>query len=112
MAALTQAHAFCMTVAYHTQGREIYWRYDGFAPEGADRIAAAFAAASGYAVADPAAFSGYAGYKDWFIDAFRRPGFTVEAGEGQNPLPLGDLPDLYRENIGIFANSLALACNA
>ena len=112
MAALTRASGFRLTVSWHTQGREIYWRYDGYAPEGAEAIAAAFAKASGYAAADPAAYSGYAGYKDWFLDAFRRPGFTVEAGEGQNPLPLADLPALYRENIGIFINSLAFAGNA
>ncbi|MBR0081263.1 MAG: peptidoglycan-binding protein [Clostridia bacterium] len=109
---LTQEKHFRLTVSYHTQGAEIYWRYDGYAPAGAERIVSAFAAASGYAPADPSAYSGYAGYKDQFIDAFDRPGFTVEAGRGTNPLPIGDLGQLYRENIGIFANSLALATNA
>lgn len=112
MASLTQREAFSLTVAYHTQGAEIYWRYNGYAPQGAEEIVSTFAAVSGYAPADPAEFSSYAGYKDWFIDAFDRPGFTVEAGRGENPLPLSDLPQLYRENIGIFVNSLAIASNA
>lgn len=112
MARLTEADRYRLTVAYHTQGAELYWRYQGEAPAGAGKIVEAFASASGYAVADPAPFSSYAGYKDWFIDAFDRPGFTVEAGRGQNPLPMGALGQLYRENIGIFANSLALATDA
>ncbi len=30
----------------------------------------------------------YGGYKDWFIQDFNRPGYTLELGEGQNPLPM------------------------
>ena len=109
---LTKRSSFGLTVSYHTQGGEIYWRYDGYAPKGAEQIVSIFAAVSGYTPADPGSYSGYAGYKDTFIDTFDRPGFTVEAGRGQNPLPIGDLPSLFRENIGIFANSLALATDA
>ncbi len=112
MAELTEREAFRLTVSYHTQGAEIYWRYGQKAPVGARRIAEAFAAASGYAIADPDEQSSYAGYKDWFIDAFDLPGFTIEAGRGTNPLPVGDLETLYRENLGIFVNSLALAPDA
>lgn len=109
---LTRRENFALTVSYHTQGAEIYWRYGKREVAGARRIANAFAAASGYAVADPAEDSGYAGYKDWFIEAFSRPGYTVEAGRGRTPLPLSALPQLYRENVGILANALALAPQA
>ena len=31
---------------------------------------------------------GFAGYKDWFIQYYDRPGYTIEVGLGQSPLPL------------------------
>ena len=112
LADLTRREQFYMAIAYHTQGAEIYWRYLGRAPKGAEEIVAAFADVSGYTPADPVEFSSYAGYKDWIIDSFDAPGFTIEAGRGDNPLPLSSLPQLYRENIGILMNSLAFAANA
>ncbi|WMT39495.1 hypothetical protein RE628_19000 [Paenibacillus sp. D2_2] len=38
-----------------------------------------------------------AGYKDWFILKFHRPGFTVEAGEGKNPLPPQQFDSIYTD---------------
>ena len=46
--------------------------------------------------------SGHAGYKDWFIQDFNRPGYTIEAGLGENPLPLSQFDTIYRENLGIL----------
>ena len=37
------------------------------------------------------------GFKDWFIDKFRRPGFTVEIGIGKNPLPPERADSIYRQ---------------
>ena len=42
------------------------------------------------------------GYKDWFIKAFHRPGYTIEAGLGENPLPLTQFDEIYRDNLGIL----------
>lgn len=91
-----------LVLAYHTQGEVIYWRYDGYAPPGAEAIAEVFAQVSGYAAEDTPPLSGYAGYKDWFIDALDRPGFTVEAGRGVNPLPISQFDAIYRTNLGIL----------
>ena len=41
--------------------------------------------------------SGYAGYKDWFIEEYDRPGYTVEAGMGENPLPMKQFERIYHE---------------
>lgn len=90
------------TIAYHTQGGEIYWEYRGRAPQGSRSLAERFADASGYAVAAVPEESSFAGYKDWMIDALNANAFTVEAGRGANPLPIEDLPALYAENEGIF----------
>lgn len=89
-----------LTLSYHTQGRVIYWKYADYEPEGSREIAQRFADASGYAVEDTPYASGHAGYKDWFIQDFNRPGYTIEAGLGENPLPLGQFDEIYRDNLG------------
>ena len=91
-----------LVLTYHTQGEVIYWRYRDIEVPGASEIAAAFSQVSGYAAEETPFSSGFAGYKDWFIDAFRRPGFTIEAGLGENPLPLEQFEDIYRANLGIL----------
>ena len=40
----------------------------------------------------------YAGYKDWFIQEFDKPGYTFEAGIGVNPLPISQLGTIYLDN--------------
>lgn len=91
-----------LTLSYHTQGRVIYWKYADYEPEGSRAIAQQFAAVSGYAVEETPYASGHAGYKDWFIQDFNRPGYTIEAGLGENPLPLSQFDTIYRENLGIL----------
>ena len=61
-----------------------------------------FSAVSGYAVEETPYASGFAGYKDWFIQQFDRPGYTIEAGLGVNPLPLSQFDQIYRDNLGIL----------
>ena len=90
-----------LTLSLHTQGKEIYWRYGGCEPPKSREIGELFARLSGYLLADPAATSS-AGYKDWFIAALCRPGYTIEAGQGTNPLPLADLDAIYRELLPIL----------
>jgi len=91
-----------LILAYHTQGQVIYWKYLDFNPPGAEEIARLFSRLSGYAPEDTPYASGFAGYKDWFIQDFDRPGYTVEAGLGTNPLPISQLEDIYRDNLGIL----------
>ena len=94
-----------LILAYHTQGRVIYWKYLDIDVPGARAYAEAFARVSGYTAEDTPYASGFAGYKDWFIDRWRRPGFTVEVGLGENPLPLSQFEQIYKENIGILTIS-------
>lgn len=96
-----------LTLSYHTQGRVIYWQYDGYDVPDSKAIAERFSAASGYDVAETPYASGHAGYKDWFIQDFRRPGFTIEAGSGENPLPLSQFPDIWSDNLGILLGGMA-----
>ena len=106
---LASALGPALTISWHTQGGVIYWKYLDEAPAGAEAIGRRFAAASGYVLADVPYESGYAGFKDWFIEEFGRPGFTVEAGRGENPLPAGMFGEIWRENLGIMTLGIALA---
>ena len=106
MAALTQAIRPDVTLSYHTQGEEIYWRFQDYAPPGAQELGERLARVSGYRLEDTPFASGFAGYKDWFLQDFRRPGYTIEAGLGTNPLPLSQFDEIYRRNISILVHAL------
>ena len=94
-----------LVLAYHTQGKEIYWQFEDYQVPGARELGEKLAQVSGYTLAEAPYESGFAGYKDWFIKAFRRPGFTIEAGEGENPLPLSQFDEIYRDNLGILVTA-------
>lgn len=94
-------------LAYHTQGRVIYPGGAGIDPPGAQALAEKFSAASGYAVEAVPQESANAGYKDWFLARFHRPGFTIEAGLGENPLPLSQLPQMLAEHEPLLAAALS-----
>lgn len=97
-----------LTLSYHSQGKVIYWKYLDYEPEGSYAIAQEFGRVSGYSVEVTPAASGYAGYKDWFIQQFNRPGYTIEVGIGENPLPLSQFEEIYRDNMGILTLGMAL----
>lgn len=88
--------------AWHTQGGEIYGE-DGKGRYPDEDLAKRLACVSGYSLCPVPSESRGGGLRDWFVDAFARPGFTIEAGRGENPLPLSDLPCLLEENLPIFA---------
>ena len=105
LADYTEALDPALVLAFHTQGKEIYWQFGDFFVPGAKELAEEFGRVSGYAVADTPYESGFAGYKDWFIQYFRKPGFTIEAGKGVNPLPMEQFPEIYRDNLGILVTA-------
>jgi g-D-glutamyl-meso-diaminopimelate peptidase len=104
----TNSHNFDLTVSYHTQGRVIYWKYGTIEPPRGLEIGTYLSAASGYTLDNVPDASGHAGYKDWFILEFNRPGYTVEAGYGTNPLPISDFPAVYAENEGLISQAIFL----
>lgn len=62
----------------------------------------------GYSVEDVPYNSSFAGYKDWFIQNYNLPGFTIEAGYGSNPLPISQFNSIYKDNIGILVLGMVL----
>ncbi len=91
-----------LVIALHSQGKEIYWQYGDIEVPGAKELGEEFARVSGYRLAEVPYNSSFAGYKDWFIQQFRRPGYTVEVGSGTNPLPLDQMEEIYENVLGIF----------
>ena len=98
----TLEHNFNLILAYHTQGKEIYWQFQDYAPQAAYYIGQEFAKVSGYTLANVPYESSFAGYKDWFLQQYRRPGYTIEAGIGESPLPLSQFNQIYNDNLGII----------
>jgi g-D-glutamyl-meso-diaminopimelate peptidase len=98
MVNFTRQHDFRLVIAYHTQGEVIYYQYGNLTPSESQRIAELFSRVSGYAISQNPGEASYAGYKDWFIQDFRRPGFTIEVGRGIPPLPLSQFSTIYQQN--------------
>ena len=107
IAALTQNEDFRLVIAFHTQGEVIFWNYRDLEPPESEQIVNRFQQVSGYTPMQ--IFNSDAGYKDWFIQDFRRPGFTVEAGRGVNPLPISQFPQIYEDVVGIMLEGMKAA---
>ena len=106
MADLTRRRDFARVLAFHTQGEVIFWGFENLEPPENEVLAEEFGRVSGY---EPVrTVDSYAGYKDWFIQDWRRPGFTVELGLGTNPLPIAQFDEIYEEALGIFLAALYL----
>lgn len=102
----TKSHNFLLTLSYHSQGKLIYWKYLDYEPARSREIADYFGEVSGYSVEETPYASGFAGYKDWFIETYNRPGYTIEVGLGQSPLPVSQFPEIYRANLGILVGGM------
>ena len=102
----TLRNNFRLILAYHTQGEIIYWKYDDFNPENSYNIGREFERVSGYVLENTPYSSGFAGYKDWFIQNYNLPGYTIECGLGSNPLPISQFDKIYSDNLGILVTAL------
>lgn len=105
LAQYTQRVNPALVLAYHSQGQVIYWQFENYVVPGTRELGEEFARVSGYSLEDTPYNSSFAGYKDWFIQKYRRPGYTIEVGLGQNPLPLSQFDEIYRDNEGILVTA-------
>jgi len=105
LAELTERVDPAVVLAYHSQGSVIYWQFRDYQVPGARELGEEFARFSGYTLEDTPYESSFAGYKDWFIQNFRRPGYTIEVGTGTSPLPLSQFDEIYRDNLGILVTA-------
>ncbi len=109
MAQFTKNLSPHLILAYHSQGEIIYWKFADYDPPRSFEIAQRFSAVSGYSVETTPENSGYAGYKDWFIQENNLPGYTIEVGRGASPLPLEQFPKIFSDNLGILMLAPLLA---
>ncbi|MBP0990015.1 MAG: peptidoglycan-binding protein [Oscillospiraceae bacterium] len=98
-----------LVLAYHSQGEVIYWKFLNSCSPSAYSIAKKLSSVSGYSLDDAPYSSSFAGFKDWFIQDFDRPAYTVEVGLGSNPLPLSLFPKIYSDNLPLLLTA-ALPC--
>lgn len=88
-----------MTIAYHSAGEEIYWFHG---QEGAHwrrdlELAKRVGELTSYALlGEDEYFAG--GFCDWFVEAYQRPGFTVEIGKGPHPVDLRFSQRIWQQN--------------
>lgn len=92
---------FDAILAFHSQGKEIYYDFDGMTAQRSFELAKKMSEQSGYTVCSPTGSAAYGGCKDWFIKKFGKEGFTIEIGTGKNPLPIEMLNDVYDDNAKI-----------
>lgn len=90
---LVKDRNFHRVISLHTQGEEIYWHFGKNIPAESKYISEEFARVSGYQ--NVKHLDNYAGFKDWFIQEYNRPGFTIELGRGVNPLSLEKFTNIY-----------------
>lgn len=98
-----------IVIAYHSQGREIYYDFEGYVPEKGTELAKQFARISGYTATKPSGTAAFGGYKDWFIKEYDKPGFTIEIGLGKNPIGFDQLEQVIGENICVMLYGAANA---
>ncbi|XQY90695.1 M14 family metallopeptidase [Metabacillus sp. HB246100] len=104
LAELVKARNFDRVLAFHTQGEEIYWGYERKEPKEAELIVKEFEKLSGYKAVRY--IDSHAGFRDWFVHDFKKAGFTIELGNGVNPLPFEQFEEIYEKSKGIFFASL------
>lgn len=97
IANFTRYGDFNLVLALHSQGKEIYWDYNNLASDFAKEIGEKLAKVSGYELETPTVMASFTGFKDWFIQTFRKPGFTIEVGCGKNPLPITQFDEIYSD---------------
>ena len=104
MIEFTDLMKFDMTISLHSQGEEIYWSYLNYKLPKAYEIGKKFESLSGYKLTTPSYYSSFAGYKDWFIEKYNKPAFTIEVGKGEEgkELPLEKVEEIYKSIEEIF----------
>ena len=89
-------------IAFHSQGKEIYYDFNGLESESAKENAEFVAKRTGYKATVPDGTAVFGGAKDYYIQKYHKEAYTVELGMGKNPLPHSALPGMINDvyNIG------------
>lgn len=98
----TKAHQFKTSSSYHSSGEILYWYYKQ-TDSNYNRdyqLALQYSQLTGYPLVAPTSNPGGGGYKDWFIQETKMPGFTPEISPYTNnlPVPLGNFDRIWEQN--------------
>lgn len=99
---------FKLMLTYHSQGEVIFWKFLDFNPPNSQLIGEEFAKLSGYSLESTPYSSSFGGFKDWFIQNYNLPGYTIEVGLGTNPLPISQFDKIYTDNLPILITAPTL----
>lgn len=97
-----------VTVSYHSSGEILFWHFNTLSKNVARDKAMAIDLGNltGYSLVRPEKNPSGGGYKDWFVQQFGRPGFTIEIGDyaGERSLPLSQFNTIWNENreVGLY----------
>ncbi|SDK06683.1 M14 family metallopeptidase [Sediminibacillus albus] len=101
----TKKHDFKISVAYHSSGEELYWKYKatGELLETTRRIAKKIQKKTGYQLVDPGANPSGGGFTDWVLSVLKKPALTPEISPyiGPRPVPLENFPVIWQQNDSI-----------
>ena len=100
LANFTKSIKPCVTLSYHLKGEEIYWEFGQTSHRRFrdQRYAKAIANYTGYTVKSTPNSVG--GYKDWCVQEFKIPSYTIEVGsdEFSHPFPYSEFPKIFEQN--------------
>lgn len=94
---LCRLKKFRSCMAIHSQGEELFWQYGENTPKSSEMMAKILADSCGYRLVNNSGLYSHGGFKDWFIEELAAPGFTLEIGKGENPLPKEELYNIYAD---------------
>lgn len=91
-----------VTISYHSSGEILFWHFKTLSANLArdKAMARTLSQLTGYSLVAPENNPSGGGYKDWFIQEFGRPGFTVEIARyaGESYVPLNEFSRIWSEN--------------
>ncbi len=91
-----------IVIAYHSQGEEIFYKYQGMCAPDAYELAKKISDTTKYQLVLADGLTDCTGYKDWVIEKFNIPAFTIEVGKGKNPLPITQFKKIFDDNKNII----------
>ncbi|WP_052087790.1 M14 family metallopeptidase [Paenibacillus wynnii] len=98
-----------VTISYHSSGEIIFWNFNTLKSNlTRDKaMARALSYLTGYSLVNPEKNPSGGGYKDWFIQEYGRPGFTLEIAKyaGESSVPLSQFSRIWSENkeVGLYS---------
>lgn len=103
---LFEKEMFNLSLAFHSQGEVIYWDYDDKSKY--FDMANKLSKASGYELDEAGGISSVSGFKDWVIEKYGLPAFTVEVGKGKNPISFSQYCKIKEDNTRLILKAATI----